>query len=42
MGQLFDAKYNKLLDSTGLRIAMIVAGFGVWFAAGIGLLKLAL
>ena len=41
MTKFLDAKYNEYLDSTPLRIAMIAAGFVVWFVAGVGLLHLA-
>lgn len=42
MENLMDAKYNKYLDSMGLRVALIAAGFAVWLGAGVGLLQAAL
>ena len=42
MENLMDAKYNKYLDSFGVRVVLIVAGFAVWLGASVGLLKVAL
>lgn len=42
MENLMDAKYNKYLDSMGVRVALIIAGFGIWLGAGVGILKAAL
>ena len=36
-----DAKYNNYMDSMALRMALILAGFTVWAAAGFTVLKLA-
>lgn len=33
-----DAKWNNLVDNAAVRIAMVVVGFGVWFAVSYGLL----
>jgi hypothetical protein len=35
-----DAKWNKVIDNTMVRIAMVVVGFGAWFAIGYGLMSL--
>ena len=32
------AEWNKFIDSTGVRISLIVAGLAVWTVAVIGLL----
>ena len=40
MSQLFDAKFNRIMDSTALRLSLIAAGFGAWLAVGVGVLKL--
>lgn len=42
MSQLFDAKFNRLLDNGALRISLIAAAFGAWLAVGVGVLKLGL
>jgi hypothetical protein len=36
-----DAKYNYIIDSISWRIALNVAGFALWLATAITLLKLA-
>ena len=36
-----DAKYNYIIDSMNWRIALNVAGFVVWLAAGLALLHVA-
>jgi hypothetical protein len=36
-----DAKYNYIIDSMTWRIALNLAGFAVWLAAAIALLKVA-
>lgn len=33
-----DAKWNKIVDNTGVRIAMLVVAFGAWLAISYGLL----
>jgi hypothetical protein len=33
-----DAKWNNLVDNAMVRIAMVVVGFGAWFAIGYTLL----
>jgi len=33
-----DAKWNNIVDNTMVRIAMVVVGFGAWFAIGYSLL----
>jgi hypothetical protein len=33
-----DAKWNNIVDHPAVRIAMVIAGFGVWFALSYGLL----
>lgn len=40
MSQFFDAKFNRVLDSSALRISLMLAGFGAWLAVGVGVLKL--
>jgi hypothetical protein len=35
-----DAKWNNVIDNTMVRIAMVVVGFGAWFAIGYGLMSL--
>lgn len=40
MSQFFDAKFNNVLDSSALRISLMLAGFGAWLAVGVGVLKL--
>ncbi len=42
MSRFMDAKYNKYLDNTALRLALIATGFLMWAGAGYGLLKLAI
>lgn len=34
------AKWNNVVDNTMVRIAMVVAGFGAWFAIGYRLMSL--
>jgi hypothetical protein len=34
-----DAKWNKIVDKPVVRIAMVVAGFGIWLALSYGLLS---
>jgi hypothetical protein len=34
-----DAKWNAVVDNAAVRIAMVVAGFGVWLAVSYGLLS---
>jgi hypothetical protein len=36
-----DAKYNYIIDSMKWRIALNLAGFSLWLAAAVGLLKAA-
>jgi hypothetical protein len=36
-----DAKYNFLMDDVRWRIALNVAGFGLWFALAYALLRVA-
>jgi hypothetical protein len=36
-----DAKYNFIIDSMGWRIALNLAGFALWLATAVALLKLA-
>ena len=33
-----DAKWNNIVDNMAVRIAMVVVGFGTWFAIGYSLL----
>lgn len=33
-----DAKWNNIIDNPAVRIAMMIVGFGVWFALSYGLL----
>lgn len=33
-----DAKWNNIVDNAAVRIAMVVAAFGAWFAIGYRLL----
>lgn len=33
-----DAKWNNIVDNPAVRIAMVIVGFGVWFAVSYGLL----
>ncbi len=33
-----DAKWNRIVDNTAVRIGMIVAAFGVWLVVSYGLL----
>jgi hypothetical protein len=33
-----DAKWNNVVDNMAVRIAMVVVGFGAWFAIGYSLL----
>jgi len=40
MSEFFDARFNKVLDSSALRISLMLAGFGAWLAIGVGVLKL--
>jgi hypothetical protein len=40
MSELFDAKFNKILDSAPLRLTLLAAGFAAWLAIGVGVLKL--
>jgi hypothetical protein len=35
-----DAKYNWIIDNVGVRVALVVAGFGLWLAACAALLSL--
>ncbi len=35
-----DAKYNWIIDNTGLRVALNVAGFVIWLLACAALLSL--
>jgi len=35
-----DAKYNYIIDSMKWRIVLNLAGFGLWLAAGVFLLRL--
>jgi hypothetical protein len=35
-----DAKYNYIIDSMRWRIALNLAGFGLWLAASVVLLRL--
>ena len=37
---ILDGKYNDLMDSTALRLAMIALGFGAWLGASLTVLKL--
>ncbi len=34
-------EYNRLMDNVAFRLALNVAGFALWFAAAVTLLKLA-
>jgi hypothetical protein len=36
-----DAKYNHIIDSMSWRIALNLAGFGVWLALSLALIKVA-
>jgi hypothetical protein len=36
-----DAKYNWIIDSLPIRIAINIAAFAVWFGAAFGLMSLA-
>jgi hypothetical protein len=36
-----DAKYNFIIDSITWRIALNLAGFGVWLAISLALIKVA-
>ena len=36
-----DAKYNYIIDSMQWRIALNVAGFALWLALGLALLRIA-
>lgn len=36
-----DAKYNFIIDSMMCRIALNLAGFGVWLAVSLALIKVA-
>ncbi len=36
-----EAKYNWIIDSVPIRIAMNIAAFVVWFAAAFGLMSIA-
>ena len=36
---LMDAKYNSLLDSGVLRMALVAVGFTAWLVGGFALLK---
>jgi hypothetical protein len=40
MSEFFDAKFNKVLDSSALRISLMLAGFAAWLAIGVGVLQL--
>jgi hypothetical protein len=40
-GGLMDAKYNRLIDNTGIGIFLNAAAFVLWLGAAIGLLELA-
>jgi hypothetical protein len=40
MNRFFDGKYNELLDSMPVRLALMAAGFGVWLLAGVSVLRL--
>jgi hypothetical protein len=33
-----DAKWNNIVDNGAIRIAMVIAAFGVWLAISYGLL----
>ncbi len=33
-----DAKYNFVMDSVMLRVAMVAVGFGLWLGAGLAVL----
>ena len=35
------AEYNKLIDNTVIRIALIVTGLALWTVAAVGLLTIA-
>jgi hypothetical protein len=35
------AEWNKVIDNTGIRIALIVTGLGLWTVAAVGLLTIA-
>ncbi len=35
------AEYNKIADNTAVRLTLIVAGFGLWMVAAVGLMRLA-
>ncbi len=37
-----DAKYNHIIDSMKWRIVLNLAGFGLWLAASVVLLRLSL
>jgi|GEM_PF-4926205 len=41
MDHFMDGKYNKLMDSAKVRIALWAVCFSVWAGATIGLLKIA-
>jgi hypothetical protein len=36
-----DAKYNYIIDSVKWRIALNLAGFAVWLAASVALMRMA-
>ena len=36
--EYMDAKWNSIIDNPAVRIAMVIVGFGVWFAVSYGLL----
>ena len=40
-GGVMDAKYNYIIDSVKWRILLNLAGFGLWLAASVVLLRLA-
>ena len=35
------AEWNKVIDNTAVRIALIVTGLGLWTVAAVGLLTIA-
>ena len=39
MDNLMDAKYNALLDSGVLRMALVAVGFTAWLVSGVAILK---
>jgi hypothetical protein len=39
MDRFMDGKYNQLLDSVGLRVALNVTAFALWLGAAFALVK---